>query len=234
MAFTGQNGRGYLRRPLDWIFRAPSHVALLRVLKDRPTGATGRHVASEAGMTHKAAHDALARLEQAGIVRRLPAGRAYIFQLNRRHRLVRRGILPLLELERDFREQVKGLLRKGLEEGVVSGAVFGSVARGEEESRSDLDACLLVERESQTEEVSARAGRLSERLNDEYGVRLAPVVFTRAEFTREYRGRNPFFRKVVAEGETFAGLELREVVRGKAHPAKPRPHGAGRQLRRGR
>src|SRR5262245_2633403 len=89
---------GYLNRPLNYVFAAPSQIAVLRVLRN-VTGATGREVARRAGITPKAAHDALARLERARIVQREGAGRAYLFRLNRRHRLVERALLPLLDEE---------------------------------------------------------------------------------------------------------------------------------------
>lgn len=210
----GSGTASYLRRPLDAALEAPSHLAILRVLRDRATGMTGREIARAAGLSHMAAHDSLARLEGMGVVRRLPAGRAYLFELNRKHWLVKRALLPLLEAEREFRKAIVARLRKKFGRKILAGAIYGSAARGEEGTGSDLDVCLVVGREGEKAAARTAAGELADEMADEFGMRLSALVYTKSEFRRGYRSKNPYFRDVVREGERFAGKELEEVIRG--------------------
>jgi predicted nucleotidyltransferase len=205
-------GGKFLLRPLNVIFGAPSHVALLRALTQAGRGLTGREVARAAGVAQRAGLDGLARLENAGIVRRTPAGQAYVFELRRDHRLVRSGIVPLLEQEGEVRAEVFGRLRDALEKQVVSGCVFGSTARGEETPESDLDILLLVEGSEDKERIEDRVSSVFEGLRQEFSLRPSLVVMTRAEFVRGYRAGRDFMRNVVREGETFAGRPLKALV----------------------
>lgn len=90
--------KGFLLRPLNFIFGAPSHIAILRALHCR-MGMTGRDVARVAGLSQQGAAEGLRRLERAGMVKRLPVGNAYLYTLNTELKIVREGLLPMLERE---------------------------------------------------------------------------------------------------------------------------------------
>lgn len=209
-----QADSNYLARPLNAILGVPSHIAVLRALRDAPAGSTGRDVARAAGIFPQAAHDALSRLERAGLVRRHAAGRAYLFSLNRKHRLVREALLPLLDVEAEFGRALRTSLRQAFERRVVAGAVFGSAARGEDAPTSDLDVCLIVEKASQVERVQDHAASVAERVQEEFGVRLAPLAFDRRAFAARHARREALVVNIVKDGRSFIGPEPRDLVRG--------------------
>ncbi|MBI2933922.1 MAG: nucleotidyltransferase domain-containing protein [Planctomycetes bacterium] len=210
----GNARRRFLLRPLNVIFGAPSHVALLRALAQAGRGLTGREVARAARVAQRAALDGLVRLEQAGVVRRTPAGRAFLYELRRERHLVRTGILPLLEREAEIRSGIFERLREALGKDVVSGCVFGSAARGEERPESDLDVLLLVEGKDDIERLERRVASLFETLRREFDVRASPIIMKQTEFVRGYRTGREFMRNVVRDAETFAGKPLKAVVDG--------------------
>lgn len=205
---------GYLRRPLDLLFGAPSHVAVLRAVAERAHGATGAEIARAAGMTNQTALDALGRLEDVGAVSRLPMGRGYLFRLNREHGLVKRGILPLLREEADFGERLRAMLKEAFGKIVLSGVIYGSTGRGEERPESDLDVCLIVGRERDKERVLQKAGETSEALRNEFGVRLSPVVFAAREFAVGLKEGNALMRNITKDGDRFVGGPLERIERG--------------------
>lgn len=204
----------FLLRSLNVIFGAPSHVALLRALAQAGRGLTGREVARAAGVAQRAGLDGLARLEETGIVRKTPAGRAFLYELRREHRLVGKGILPLLEQEAEIRSMVLGRLRRAVDDYVVSGWIFGSAARGEERPSSDLDVLLLVDRKDTVEPLQNRVSRLFEGLRRNFHVRASLLVMTRHEFVRGYRAGRAFMRNVVRDAETFSGSPPKSVIDG--------------------
>jgi len=203
--------RRFLLRPLNVVFGAPGHIAVLRALHGASRGLTGREVARAAGIAQGAAMNGLDRLEAARLVRRTPAGRAYLFDLDRDHRLLKWGILPLLDQEASVRAEVFRRLRRAFERDVVSGCVFGSVARGEDGPESDLDVCLIVGGEEQKERLEKKTFGLTDELRKDLGILASFLVFTRAEFIRGTRVGNEFFRSVIREGERFAGRSLEEL-----------------------
>ena len=160
----------------------------------------------------------LTRLEEAKVVKKRPVGRAFVFQLDRDHHLVRDGIIPLLEKEAEIRGRVFEGLRTAFERKVLSGYVYGSVARGEDVPESDLDVCLIVERPEEKERVRKEGERIFQRLSRELGLIVSPLIYTRREFTQGYRSRNQFFQNIVREGERFVGRSLPEVIRAEKDP----------------
>jgi predicted nucleotidyltransferase len=205
---------GYLRRPLDLVFGAPSHIAILRALAQRAQGATGAEVARAAGTTNQAALDSLGRLEEVGVVSRLPMGRGYVFRLNRDHELVKRALLPLLREEAEFMANLRAALRNAFEREVLSGLIFGSMGRGEERPESDLDLCLVVKRKEDKERVLLRAATLSESLRSDFGVRVSPIALTAEEFSKGLRRGNELMRNIRADGDRFAGRPLEVILHG--------------------
>ena len=205
--------QGLIRRPLDRLFSVSANVPVLRALEGMNRG-TGREVARRAGIGAPAAHQALGRLENLGLVRHFPAGRAFVFELNREHYFCKRILLPMFEAESNFKVELGKSLLEAAGVKVVSGAIFGSVARGEESPESDLDICFVVEEEAQKKEAEERLSRAFERMWKEFGFKLSAMVFTRAEFVRGYRRGKGLFRNVVAEGDVFAGIGLQEVIVG--------------------
>ncbi len=227
-------GTRFSSRPLDVVLGAPSHIAILRALRHAVGGLTGREVARQARIAPYAAMGGLARLESAGVIRRRPAGRAYLFELRGNRLLVKEGLLPLLDLEARMRGRARQILGKAFGREVVSAVIFGSVARGEDRPESDLDLCLVVRRQEDKDGASEQAGAASNRLSEELGISLSPVLFTRSEFVQGYRRHGEFYRNVVQEGELAFGQDLGEVIDGRGNPAGAGRSRQGRKLRRRR
>ncbi len=102
------------RRPLDWIFSAPSNVGVLRVLKDSKQGMSGRAIAREAGFNHRAIARAVAKLETLGLIERQGSGKTQLIRLNFEHLLVKDVLLPMFADEKRTMGSLK-LLKRGPE-----------------------------------------------------------------------------------------------------------------------
>lgn len=206
--------RDFARHPLNVLFGAPSHIAVLRTLFWAGAGMTGRAIARMSGVAVQAAHEALGRLEEAGLVRWLPQGRAHVYELCREHFLVSRGIGPILEAEAAFRPGIRGLLKQALKGRVRAAAIFGSAARREERPDSDLDLVVVVDRERDLGAVQDLAQAASDRLRKGFGVRLSPLVLSLADFRRQCRQGSSFFKVLLKEAQTVTGQDLGELTRG--------------------
>lgn len=166
-----------LERPLNWVFSAPSHVAVLRALRDSREGMSGRAVARAAGVNHQACAAGLKRLESLGIIQRQGAGKTQLVRLNFNHFLVKEALLPLLRRERDLQAQIRELIRNELKTSALSATIFGSTARGEAEPGSDIDVLVLVRAEGQAKTLK-KVHELAAVIRDRYGIRLSGLVLT--------------------------------------------------------
>lgn len=88
-----------MKEPLDAVFAAPCHVAILRALYRGPGPASGRQIARSADVNHQACSEGLRRLEKLGLVRREVLGRAHAFTMNTGHPVVDLLLVPMFRKE---------------------------------------------------------------------------------------------------------------------------------------
>ena len=88
-----------MKNPLDAVFSAPCHVAILRAMFRAPAPASGRQIARDADVNHQACAEGLRRLERLGLVRREVLGRAHAFTLNAGHPVVDVLLVPVFRRE---------------------------------------------------------------------------------------------------------------------------------------
>lgn len=115
---------------------------VLAVLAGTSRPLTGREVARLTGRTsHRGVADVLNRLVEHGVVKRQEAGRALLFTLNREHLAT-----PAVEILADMRAE---LLRRihnlvdAWKTKAVHLSIFGSMARGDGATQSDIDLFVV-------------------------------------------------------------------------------------------
>lgn len=194
-----------LDQPLNDIFASGTHVKLLRALCTLPAGVTvsARDLARRAGVSHPRASTVLTRLAEEGVatVQRLP--RTDLYGLNREHVLAEVLILVFVR-ESQLRVELLSFVAKELKRRrwpVTQARVFGSAARGDATSTSDVDLALVVPRESVLA-VEAMAQELAETVRKRFGTRLNVLVGspTLVALTRGGRPGRKVWQAVEREG----------------------------------
>lgn len=201
-----------INRVLDHIFINTSNLAVLRVLNERVIGLSGRETARLAGISLRAAQLSLNSLESLKIVNRHYGGREHIFTLNRKNYIVKEIISSIISAEESFRNSIFKKIKSKLAKVTDSVILFGSVARQEESTDSDLDICIVYSRGlKKIEEV---VSRLRDELNDNFGVTLAPFYITKKEFKTSVRkGKSPT-DSIIDEGKVLSGLSIKSLING--------------------
>jgi predicted nucleotidyltransferase len=189
-----------MRRPLDQVFVAASHVAVCRALLDTAEGMSGRQVARQAGINHQTCAVALGRLEDIGVIRRQGSGQVQLFRLNRENLVVRDLLVPLLTKEREVFPRILRRVGELLAGRCAQAMIFGSVARGEEQPESDLD--LLAVAESPRVQARTRQGgdQVRAALAAEWGLRVNTIVLTRQAIETRQRRNDPLVTAILREG----------------------------------
>ncbi len=115
---------------------------VLNVLVGTTRPLTGREIARLAGrLSHSGVLDVLHRLAEHGLVERQEAGRALLFTLNREHLAA-----SAVELLANMRHELFSRLRRAIENWEVAPShvsLFGSAARGEGDTQSDIDLFVV-------------------------------------------------------------------------------------------
>lgn len=178
-------------------------------------------VARLAGVSPAQASRVLPRLVALGVVERRDVPPASLYRLVREN-LMAQAVVDLVEV----RERAIGRLR------VLAGAIrpapaslvlFGSLARGEAEAESDIDA-LVVRRADVDEDDGRWSASLGEWLLDARrvaGNAVNHLEVSAAEVSARLRSRKPLWRDIRRDGVVLLGKPLAHLAEaGVSHPRR--------------
>jgi predicted nucleotidyltransferase len=115
---------------------------VLQVLARTSSGMTGRQVALLTGRrSHSGVLDALNRLTEQGLVKRVELNRAALFSLNRDH-LAADAVIALSGLRAELITRIREAVSTWALQ-PIHASLFGSVARGDGDTSSDVDIFLV-------------------------------------------------------------------------------------------
>lgn len=164
------------------------------------------------GLSHQAVNLALGRLEECGLVDAQPAGRAYLYSLNREHIFVQHGFDQLLTAFVNWPLLVGRYYMEHLPIAPQAILLFGSYARGQATAKSDLDL-LLVYMESdfgsqRLDEVIA----LNAAVQRLCGIAPAPMAMSTTQFRTDAQSGQGLVPNIVREGRSIAGHTITELL----------------------
>lgn len=201
-----------LSRP--WaLIRSPIDMEVVLVLCGTTRPLTGREVARlvQAG-SQPAVNASLRRLAEEGLVRSEEAGNAYLYTLNREHLAA-----PALEQLVDIRSELERRLRAEIADWEIAPkhvSIFGSAARGDGDTRSDID--VFVVRPSGVGEDDPRwreqLERLSDRVHAWTGNRVGLSEVSAAAVRRLRRERPPVVEELRGEAINLAGAPVNALL----------------------
>jgi predicted nucleotidyltransferase len=201
-----------LSRP--WaLIRSPIDMEGLLVLHGTTRPLTGREVARlvRAG-SQPAVNAALRRLAEEGLVRAEEAGNAYLYTLNREHLGA-----SAVELLAGIRTELERRLRAEIEQWDIAAAhasIFGSAARGDGDTRSDID--VFVVRPAGVAEDDPGWREQLERLSDHVhawsGNHAALSEVSVADVRRLRRERPPVVDELRRDAITLTGPTPTELL----------------------
>jgi predicted nucleotidyltransferase len=203
--------KAFIAYPLDWMFSAPSHVALLRALKDSAEGMSGRAAARAAGINHQACRQALDRLEGIGIIVRQGSGHTQLLRLNFDHALVKEALLPLFRAEKNFQALLRSSIVHCLGKDARTATLFGSAARKEDRPGSDIDLLLVADGAKKTR-LADKTMEFGRGFTKKYGIRLSPITYSASEAKVKYRSGDPLIKNILAHGIDLLNEKLKDVV----------------------
>jgi predicted transcriptional regulator len=188
-------------------------TAVLIVLAGSSMPRSGREIARRTGRSKTGVQHVLERLVDHGIVQRLPAGNAHLYSLNRDHLLagaVHQMAGPHTELIRRLRKTIGSW-----EIPAVHASLFGSAARGDGDSHSDID--LLIVRpanlDPESEAWRAQIDTLAEDIHCWTGNNAGIVDISTADLPRLAEEQPPVLAELRRDAIELAGEPPRTLLR---------------------
>lgn len=175
--------------------------SLLNTLVRLEQPVTRRQLAAVAGVAPGHASAVIEDLVRSGLVDETVAGRSSLVVLNRRH--LAAG--PLIALAGLRGELIRRLRERLVDWTDVRAAwLFGSVARGDAHSGSDVDL-LLVSDALESRDLHDRLGSLQADVRSWTGNELQVVEHSTASWRRLVRSRNSLVEQIRLDGIALAG-----------------------------
>jgi len=162
--------------------------------------------------SHSGVLDALNRLVEHGLVDREEAGRAFLFTLNREHLAA-----PAVELLAQMRSELLARLRDTVASwdiAPVHASVFGSMARGQGDTGSDIDIFLVRPKQVEDEDPRWRqqVDLLARQVQRWTGNRAGISEVGKGALARLRKEEPPILAELRADAITIAGPEASVLV----------------------
>lgn len=215
-------GRVDLSHPLATVLPA-AEAGALTVLAGTEAPLTGRRVAELAGeASHPSTLRALGRLVDQGLVLVEVAGRANLYRLNRDH-ILAAAILELTSATDSLRRRLAERIA-AWEVPALHASLFGSTARGDASSASDIDILLVRSEDLDSRDRRLWEEQLADLERDAFkwtGNHLAWLETTPADLRRADASGEPIFQSWRDDAILMTGRPLTALLREPPSPERP-------------
>lgn len=181
---------------------------LKTLLRYRRKVFTVRELARLSGFSHPKVSKVIKELEAASVVKLQPIGRAYQIMLNEESYILRSIIEPAFKAEQETVNELISTIRPFfVNKKILSAAIFGSVARGQEKRSSDVDLLVVAEDKEIANESVAEASTVT---LSTFGTALSPLIMNKDQLVSK---RNKKLVKSILESYLLVyGKDPREMV----------------------
>ncbi len=211
--------QSFLRFPLTQLLASGGHVRVLRALLNHGGAQSAAQLASDCAMTARGVRNTLGALVAQGAVKVLGPASVRLFAPALAQPLVS-ALAQLFEAERQHWQQLQEQLRDGLaaEKQIRSAWLYGSVARGTDEPRSDMDLALVLADDSL--DASRQVRDAVQVLGDRLGVNISPVVLTSSELAK-LSPSDLWWSEVSRDAKVLKGVSPAKEAARRAKAAQP-------------
>ena len=167
-----------------------------------------REIASILKVSHMSVNRAMRELSEVNFVNFTAIGKAHLWKVNRKSYAFKalsefiKGISRIRDPLDDLKAMILTNIPKNLVKRIV---LFGSVAKGEEKTGSDIDIFFLVKDSRNKERLKFTLDKLSNICLETYGNRLSPYILSEQEAKKKTRQK--FLSEINRGLEIFPALK---------------------------
>jgi predicted nucleotidyltransferase len=167
-------------------------------------------VARQAGLSQPGAATALRELEQLGLVQGSQVGWARAYLLVRENIYVERIVAPAFAAEEAMGDELRADLRRAFSERSVAVVLFGSYARDEQRSDSDIDVVLVAADSVAKEELDEISDVEMLRMRMVWGATLSALIYDVAEAADLHQSAASLYAEIERDAIVVSGMPPRE------------------------
>jgi predicted nucleotidyltransferase len=222
--------QSFLRYPLDRVFESPANVRVLRVLARHGGEMTIGMMMDQAALTRMSVLAAVRRLADSGLVDVVGNGRQRLNRFNEKNPLSA-AVKDLFAAESArYTDTIRSIQVTSRRLGAEAVWIFGSVARGQDRSDSDIDIAVAIRPRAG----AAVEGRLREKLRQIENATTSVIVVDAPLIARLEREQDPWWVALKRDAVTVTGVAPEEYLRwARRHETKGN-NDANRKRKKGR
>jgi predicted nucleotidyltransferase len=202
--------QSHLRYPLTRILGSAGNVRILRALATDGALQSAPRLAQIAGLTPQGARLVLENLARQQVVATHGSGRAQLFSLNAPHPFAA-TLTGLFAEELRRWDALLAAIREVLEQhrpALAAAWLYGSVARGDDATDSDLDIAVLVRSHGVTDKIR----QALKQIEDSQQIRVSLTGLTPKELA-SLADDDPWWTNVQRDGRVLAGVAPEQTKR---------------------
>lgn len=174
-------------------------IGILRLLFRTRGMFSGREISRLVGFSPTHTISNLKDLEAEGLILRQRSGNTDLYQLNERNSAVEGLLAPVFGWESNLLDELAGNFVDRLGDKLVSIRLFGSVARGEDDSDSDVDLLLTVVDGSDPDDLEECVAEVALEAGRRFGRPVSAILETESKFAEKVRSRRGFWKDIPRE-----------------------------------
>lgn len=189
-------------------------TAVLIVLAGSSVPRSGREIARRAGRSKTGVQHVLERLVDHGIVERLATGNAQLYSLNRDH-LLAGAVEQMANAHTELIRRLHNTIGSW-ETPAVHVSMFGSAARGDGDTHSDIDMLIVrpANLDPESEQWRAQIDLLAEDVRRCTGNNAGIVEISDADLPRLVGEQRPILAELRSDAIDIAGKPTKTLLRG--------------------
>lgn len=202
-------------KKLDELLSQSSKVKITRLLLYEKSEQTGRGIAKAINMSASATYKALQEMKDERLISARRIGNAVLYKLKEDNYFVKNLLLPLFEKEKSVFKDMIALIKKTLlkkKEGIISVAIFGSVANMKETLESDIDLLIITINDKERKKIKSSLDELSINMAKKYEVAVSPYVLTKEEMQTKYSKGKPIIRSIMNNNILIYGEPIERIL----------------------
>lgn len=200
------------KRFLDNILGQKTKIKALRYFVVKQNEISIRELSRAIGVTEPNLSIILKELEKNGVLVSKKIGTSLVFSLNYGHYLVDDIILPLFQNENKSLLVLGKYLTKKISFQYVSLILFGSLARGDEHIKSDIDILIIVPDDAVVDEIENVVFSLNPDFIKKFGNSLSPLILKQKEFKSRFIKNDALIRDIAKNSKLLAGKTISEIL----------------------
>jgi len=182
------------------LINSTTKLNIVRFLINHTASMSEREIASILNVSHMSVNRTMRDLAEANFVHNTVVGRTYIWTVNRKSYAYATlsKIIKAIDTALAPREDLKKIVLQNLPPEMIKKIIlFGSVAKGSENSTSDIDLFILVKNQRKKKAIEPHIEKLNHICLDRYGNVLSPYVLTERDMNQK---KNPNLIRNIRSG----------------------------------